>query len=460
MSSDLDLPGRQKAKTFFQYGNDATLKSNLDYAIDMYKQACKLAPDNLSYRQALRGVQRRTFNNDPSKVGRLVGARNQPIRMRARSARSKGKYALVLDICEDAFTHNPWDVAAAREASEAAEQLGFLLLAEWYVESVQAQAKDAEFFRHAAHVHERNEHWHKAIASWEQVKKLDPHDESSSRQINALSASQTIQRAGLEESLEKRSRPPAAETSDELAAKLERLKLEQLSPEERWLKEIQERPNQIWPYLNLAEQYCKRSQLEAAEKILAQGLKANAKDPMLQQAYADVQIARMKRAIESWTQRTKDRPDDMAAKAKHEQLTKLLSDYEIKEFRRRSAASPDDTNLHHQLGLCLARAGLHDEAIAEFQQARSSPTLKVQALYQAGLSFEANNAYKLAERTYSEALKSIEEGDAANFLSLHYRLGRVAEALSNSEAAEEHYNEVAAKDYSYLDVAQRLRNLN
>ncbi len=87
MPLDSGLPDRQKAKTFFQYGNEATLKSNLDYAIDMYKQACRLAPDNLSYRQALRGVQRRKFNNDPSKVGMLVGARNQPIRMRVRSAR-------------------------------------------------------------------------------------------------------------------------------------------------------------------------------------------------------------------------------------------------------------------------------------------------------------------------------------------------------------------------------------
>ena len=460
MSSDSGLPDRQKAKTFFQYGNDATLKSNLDYAIDMYKQACRLAPDNLSYRQALRGVQRRKFNNDPSKVGILVGARNQPIRMRARSARSKGNFAHALNVCEDAFTHNPWDIAAAREASEAAEQLGFLMLAEWYIESVQAQAKDADFFRHAARVQERNEHWHKAIASWEQVKKLDPNDESSSRQINALSASATIQRAGLEQSLEKHTRPPAAESKDELAAKLERLKTEQLSPEERWLKETQENPNQVWPYLNLAEQYRNRSQLEAAEKILAQGLKANPKEPMLVQAYADVQITRMKRAIESWTKRTQDRPDDMAARAKLDQLNRLLGDYEIKEFRRRSAASPEDTNLHYQLGLCLARAGLHDEAIGEFQQARSSPTLKVQALYQAGLSFEANNTYKLADRSYSEALKSIEDGDTDNFLSLHYRLGRVAEALGNSEAAEEHYNEVAAKDYSYLDVAQRLRNLN
>jgi tetratricopeptide (TPR) repeat protein len=458
MPSDSDSPDLEKAKTFFQYGNDATLKSNLDYAIDMYRQACKLAPEKLTYRQALRGVQRRKFNNDPSKVGMLVGARNQPIRLRARTARSRGKYAHALDICEEAFAHNPWDVAAAREASEAAEQMGSLPLAEWYLESVQAQAKDAEFFRVAAHVHERNEHWQKAIACWEQVKKLDPNDESSSRQINALSASQTIKRAGLEESLEKRTRP--SEASDELAAKLERLKTEQLAPEDRWLKEIQENPNQTWPYLNLAEHHRNRSQFEAAEKILAQGLKANGKDPMLQQAYADVQMTRMKRAVDAWNQRVRERPDDMTAKAKLDQLTKLLSEYEIKEFRRRLAASPEDTNLHYQLGLCLARGGFHDEAIAEFQQARSSPSLKIQALTQAGLSFEANSAYKLADRTYSEALKSLDDGDSTNFLLLHYRLGRVAETLGNSDAAEEHYNEVAAKDYSYLDVAQRLRNLN
>jgi tetratricopeptide (TPR) repeat protein len=226
------------------------------------------------------------------------------------------------------------------------------------------------------------------------------------------------------------------------------------------LKEIQESPTQVWPYMNLAEHHRNRGQLEAAEKILAQGIKANPKDPMLHQSYADVQINRMKRAIEKWTQRCRERPDDSAAKAKLEQVSKLLMDYEIKEYRRRLALSPEDTNLHYQLGLCLARAGLHDEAIAEFQHARSSPTLKVQALHQMGLSFETNGALKLADRSYRDALKMVEAEDVANLNALHYRLGRVAEALGNTEAAEEHYNEVAANDYTYLDVAQRLRNLN
>jgi len=110
--------------------------------------------------------------------------------------------------------------------------------------------------------------------------------------------------------------------------------------------------------------------------------------------------------------------------------------------------------------LALAKAGRHDEAISEFQQAGVDPDLKIQSLYNAGLSFEANRAYKLAERSYLEALRSIDADDKTNFNAIHYRLGRVAEAVENYQAAEEHYNEVAANDYSYLDVAKRLRNLN
>lgn len=72
MSDESGSENLQKAQTFFQYGNDAALKSNFDYAIEMYKRACKIVPDNLVYRQALRGIERRKFNGDPSKVGMLV----------------------------------------------------------------------------------------------------------------------------------------------------------------------------------------------------------------------------------------------------------------------------------------------------------------------------------------------------------------------------------------------------
>jgi len=464
MSSDSDKPDVQKAQTFFQYGNDAAQKSNYDYAIDMYKQACKIVPDNLVYRQSLRGAERRKFNGDPAKVGMLVGARNQPILMRAKSARSKGRHADAIALCEDAFVNNPWDVGAARVAAESAEQLGFLVVAQWFVESVQTVTKDVDFIKFAAHIHEVNESWQKAINCWEQVKKLHPNDQDANRQINALSASGTIKRAGLEDTLDKRALAAAAaatETAESLDAKLERLKQEQLSPEQRLIKEVQKHPNAVHAFIELADIYRQRSDLETAEKVLAKGLKTNPDDHGLISVYEDTQISRMKKARDSQNQRVNQYPEDTAAKAKLDQLNEMLDKYEIAAFRRRVGLHPEDAKLHFDLGLILARVGDHDGAIAEFQQARTgtSPTLKIEALYHLGLSFEANNAPKLAERNYKEALKVIEAEDKEHFNSLHYRLGRVSETLGNNEAAEEHYNEVAANDYSYLDVAQRLKRL-
>ena len=116
-------------------------------------------------------------------------------------------------------------------------------------------------------------------------------------------------------------------------------------------------------------------------------------------------------------------------------------------------------SLQLQLGKSLARAGKHQEAIAAFQHARNHPHSRVEALHQLGLCFEAIGNLKLAERNYQDALKAADAERREHLNALHYRLGRVAEAQGNNQAAEEHYNEVAANDYSYLDVAERLKNL-
>jgi tetratricopeptide (TPR) repeat protein len=450
-------PNHQKALEFFKRGNDAANKENYDYAIQMYRDACKLEPDNLKFRQSLRVTEWRKYG-DPSKVGRLVGARTQPIRMRARSARSKGHPAQALEICEEAFALNPWDTGAARDAAEAAEQLGYKALAQWLLESVSMHAKDAEFHRYAAHIHELNASWQKAIASWERVKKINPNDQDALHQINAISASATIHRSGLSEALKKRPEGGSGPESS-LAAELEELKQPQRTPEDRLRKEIEENPEHVGPYLHLADHLRHRGQLDEAEKLLARAVKVVPDDPSLQMAYAEVQIARLQRAIATWSQRCREKPDDPVAKAKLEQIETMYADYELKEYRRRIKLHPEDARLHYELGVRLAKAGEHKDAIAAFQVARSSPTYKVQALIQAGVSFEAEGALKLAERSFQDALKAADETDLTVMNAIHYRLGRVSEAMGNTQMAEEHYNEVAANDYGYLDVAQRLRGL-
>jgi tetratricopeptide (TPR) repeat protein len=192
---------------------------------------------------------RRRFGNDPSKVGMLAGAKSQPIKMRIRAAKAKGNWAHVLEVCEEAFVQNPWDVHVAWEAAEAAEHLELLDLAQWLMESVQAQAgNDANFFRYMAHIFQLQENWQKAIACWERVRKLAPTDENANRQINALSASASITRAGLGEAIE-RHKEAAGRAGPEPAAEpdAEALRRKQMTPEQRFEQEIREHPEGVGP---------------------------------------------------------------------------------------------------------------------------------------------------------------------------------------------------------------------
>ncbi len=200
--------------------------------------------------------------------------------------------------------------------------------------------KDVDFLKYAAHVHESNESWSKAIACWEKVKKLNPNDQDANRQINALSAKSTIKRAKLDDGLETRAAAASAPESPEVqAAELARLKHEQLSPEQRLVKDIIADPKAVHAYLDLSEIYRRRSDFDRAEKVLAKGLKANGDDPGLKAVYEDVQISRLKRAIDAQSQKVLQHPEDTAHKAKLDQLTEMLNKYEVEAYRRRAAAS-------------------------------------------------------------------------------------------------------------------------
>ncbi len=461
MSSPSDQ-NADKAKAFFGYGNDAAQKGNDVYAAQMYKEACKICPDNLIYRQSLRGVERRKFGNDPAKVGKMVGLKLQPLRMKIGIAKSRQKWSEVLDLCEDVFVQSPWDLDASTNAAEAAENLGFKKIAQYLIEAVIPQGeKDERFLRSAAQAFEFAEDYQKAIWCWDKLKVLVPTDEQARKKVNDLTARAAIRKSGLQESIDKHAGKTVGSSGPEkdLPPDAEEMRGDRITPEQRYLKEIEETPERIGPYLALAENYKLANRLEDAEKVLAKGVKANPDDNYLQGAYAEVQISRIRQAIEIFTRKVAKEPHDPDHPVKLEQLKVALYKYELKEIRRKVGVAQDDLKLRMLLGKKLAEGGKHDEAIAEFQQVRNSPELKVQALLHAGLSFKANGVNKLAERNFEDAVRLVDDKDTATKMELHYNLGLLAEIQGNMAIAEEHFNEVAANDYSYRDVAQRLRKL-
>ena len=221
--------------------------------------------------------------------------------------------------------------------------MGLLALAQWYVEMVQNVTKDVDFFKFSRISTKRTRAGIKRLRAGSKSRNSAPTTRTPTARSTPLSAAGTIKRAGLDDALDKRAHDAAkVEAAESLDAKLERLKQEQLTPEQRMVKEILANPGAVHAYVELAEIYRNRGDLDKAEKVLAKGLKANADDQGLMAIYEDTQISRLKRAVEAQSQRVLQHPEDTAAKAKLDQVTDMLSKYEIEAFRRRVTLHPED----------------------------------------------------------------------------------------------------------------------
>ena len=111
MSSPSDQNNDDKAKAYFGYGNDAAQKGNDVLAAQMYREAQKAKPQpRLSPAPRVRC---RKFGNDPAKVGRMVGLKLQGLRVKNWPAKSRQKWAEVLDPCEEVPAQSPCGISSS-----------------------------------------------------------------------------------------------------------------------------------------------------------------------------------------------------------------------------------------------------------------------------------------------------------------------------------------------------------
>src|SRR5687768_7828823 len=140
---------KQKIATvLFNKGANALKGNQLDYAIDCYLQCVKLAPDKLEYRQALRGVERKKYN-DNGKGASGAGLRTSGARMSLKIAKTRKKWVDVVESAEDILVLNPWDVDVLLEICNACKEIGEADHIGYWVAQTAAQANKerADAFR-------------------------------------------------------------------------------------------------------------------------------------------------------------------------------------------------------------------------------------------------------------------------------------------------------------------------
>src|SRR5262249_57022628 len=124
------------------------------------------------------------------------------VRARLEAAGSGGRALEVLELGERILTRNPWDVGAQTKMADAAESLGLLDLAVWFVEQARhKKPRDTDLARRLARLYERRGNFTQAMAVWELVRQVDPGDGQAAAKLRELAVSETLQRGQLQQEL-------------------------------------------------------------------------------------------------------------------------------------------------------------------------------------------------------------------------------------------------------------------
>ena len=145
-------------------------------------------------------------------------------------------------------------------------------------------------------------------------------------------------------------------------------------------------------------------------------------------------------------------------------------DQAVVEFSQALAKKPDSTRYkvalararissaqeHFQKGDKYHKAGLLEEAIAEFQQARKEPRHLGKAAMYLGLGFKARNNWRLAQRNFEEALAQVPPGEEEGRKELLYQLAVGSAEAGELQKAVDLGHDLANIDFGFRDIGKLL----
>lgn len=458
---------RQRLQAVFEHAQRCTEKADYDYAHDLFAQCLVEDPANLIYLQHFLGNLAQKYGNS-KKGARFSGLKSKGSRMTLNKAAGKGQWKEAFTAACEALKSNPWETSTLIDVAEAYQQIGSdecqLFTMRW---ALDAAPKDIAVNRKAAEALTRLGQFDQAIACWRRVEQAKPGDEEAAKAISKLSVERTIQKGGYNEELLKSANTGSKELEESVRERVVQNRTDaaaakakvESAQEKDLLAAIEAKPADLDKYLELADVFSSQNRLREAVDILGRALAASGggdlrirerlEDASLRRAQHQVDVAQ-RRAEQEKTEEAADLARRMAAQA---------NQAELEVFAARASRNPGNTVLQYELGLRCKRAGKFKEAIQAFQAARGETRHKALVQLHLGESFQYIRQFKLALSSYEAAVQAADDTEPETKKLALYRAGVLAAEMNDREKAEKHLTQLAAIDFGYRDVAERLDKL-
>jgi tetratricopeptide (TPR) repeat protein len=446
----------------FRKGNDAMEKQNFDYAVEMHSSAVQLVPDNLMFRQTLRGCERRFYgNNKKGAAFARFRLRLKRIRGKIRKARSKSNWAALDQAAEIGLTINPWNAQLNADMAEACFNLGFTEIAEYgYKSAVENDPENRGFLERLGEIYELRGNYSQAIDCWKKISKLVPNDGKVRAKITGLEATRVMDHGGYEgakttQEVKKTAYDDYKLTSDKHVP--DAVAGPGVSVEADLLRAIRKNPADKGSYLKLAEIYRKSKDFAKADEILQKAFEATGSaDFNIRQMIEDVELDRRRHEIDL----AKSFVKDEAGKKNMEALKRELHQREIEVFAGRVERYPMDANLKYELAVRYMKSKDYKKAIPLLQQATVDQRRESKVRVALGKCFIAEKQVKLGRYQFEKAIEKLNpHDDPPLYCEANYILARLCEDASDLEKAEKCFSDVLSVDYNYKDTRERLERL-
>ena len=451
---------RRLADGCFDRAQQATVRSNFDYAIALYLEGLRYDPQDIEkgHKGLREAAVRRKSQGKRGGLARFVS------QIRAAVYQMLGRHKDAMLALEDALAHDPQNVMYLTQMMQLARRLDYVNVAIWSgelaaEETLKTKKPQKQIFTTLADLYEDQRRFRDAVEALNQAIKIDPSDRTLDKRARDLAASSSIEDSRLESVSDFhdmiRDRRQATASATQQIIRTE----EQLDDQYAELKAaLDADPENPAKMQALADCEARRGHIDTAMTLLKQAL-AQSKDYRYKARMDDIRMAEYRARLRELDDQIEANPDRADLKAEHKKISQEQNTFELTIYHERQRQYPTDLSVRLELGIRQFHKGLFDEAIVSFQQASRDPKRNVQALNLLGQCFFASKLYQEAQNQFETALERYEMTGDAFAKELQYNLAMTLEIQGKLPGAIEWFSRIVQQDYQYRDAAKRLEAL-
>lgn len=448
----------RETRLLFQKGNDALLRENFDYAIDLYNQVLLKEPTLFECRKALRTAQFKKAGGGGGMFKKLwSGASSSPMVAKGQMALRKNP-GEAIQIAEQILNHDPYSSGGHRIVVEAAKAMEMprtaaVSLDILYRNSPKDKEIAIELANALAAIGERSR-GEKVLS---ELARVFPTDSEIGQALKDLSARNTLTGGGYDAlaSGEGSYRDILKDQKEASALEQEQRVYKSEDAAEKLIKDyetrIQAEPTNVKILRSLAELYAQKKQFDRALEFYqrVKSTDVGGGDPTLDRAMAETRVRQFDDQIEKLDPAAPDYAQAVA-KLKADRLT-----FQVEDCQKRVEHFPTDLAIRFEMGVLYFQTGKVGEAIQEFQKAQGNPHKRLSAMNYLGQCYAKRKMFDLAARALQNAIKEKPIFDDEK-KDLIYNLGTVYESMAQKEQAIEQFKQIYEVDISYRDVAAKV----